>query len=134
MASRNDFSGCSWPALCNSWTWVRLVLPMSRCSTPTYVITRRHWYVVIFTSFPYFFFFFLLYLSFHNLGLTPPGTYNPNACGSDACRGSNSLWARTLDRYTRAGLPECVVSTMSGPPPMTTQDSAHTHTQSQDRN
>ena len=22
------------------------------------------------------------------IGLTPPGTYNPNACGRDACRGS----------------------------------------------
>ena len=55
-----------------------------------------------------------------NLGLTPPGTYNPNAHGSDACRGSNSLWTRTLDRYTWAGLPECVVSTMSGSPPKTT--------------
>ena len=42
--------------------------------------------------------------------------------GSDACRGSNSLGTRTLDRYTRAGLPEYVVSTMSGPPPETTQE------------
>ena len=57
-----------------------------------------------------------------NLELTPPGKYKPNARESDACRGSNSLWTRTLDRYTRAGLPECVVSTMSGPPPKTTQD------------
>ena len=54
------------------------------------------------------------------LGLTPPGTYNPNARVSDACRGCNSLWTRTVDRYTRAGLPECVVSTMSGPPAKTT--------------
>ena len=51
-----------------------------------------------------------------------PGTYNPNARGSDACRGSNCLWTRTLDRYTRAGLLECVVSTMLGPLPETTQD------------
>ena len=57
-----------------------------------------------------------------------PGTYNPNARGSDACRGSNSLWTRTLDRYTTAGLPECVVSTMSGPPPETT----HGRTQTKD--
>ena len=49
-------------------------------------------------------------------------TYKPNARGSDACRGSKSLWTRTLDRYTRAGLPECVISTMSGPPPKTKQD------------
>ena len=62
------------------------------------------------------------YLPSPNVGLTPPGTYKPNAPGSDACRGSNSLWTRALDRYTRAGLPECVVSTMSEPPPKTTQD------------
>ena len=61
-----------------------------------------------------------------NLGLTPYGTYNSNAHGSDACRGSNSLWTRTLDRYTRAGLPECVVSTMSGPPPETTHERTQT--------
>ena len=36
--------------------------------------------------------------------------------------GGASLWTRTLDRYTRSGLPECVVSTMSGPPPKTAQD------------
>ena len=36
---------------------------------------------------------------------------------------------RTVDIYTRAGLPECVVSTMSGPPPETTQDRIQrTHT------
>ena len=62
--------------------------------------------------------FFFLYLSSPNLGLTPPGTYNSNARGSYAFRESN----RTLDRYTRAGLPECAVSTMSGPPQETTQD------------
>ena len=61
-----------------------------------------------------------------NLGLTPPGTYNPSARGSDACRESNCLWTRTVDRYTRASLPECVVSTMSGPPPKTTQDRTQT--------
>ena len=64
---------------------------------------------------------FFKYLSSPNLGLTAPGTYNPYAHGSDACRGSNCLWTRTLYRYTRAGLPECVVSTMSGPPPKTAQ-------------
>ena len=46
-------------------------------------------------------FFFFAYLPSRNLGLTPPGTYKPNARGSDACRGSNSLWTRTLDKYTR---------------------------------
>ena len=70
--------------------------------------------------------FFFAYLPSPNLGLTPSGTYKPNARGSDACRGSNSLWTRTLDRYARAGLPEWVVSTMSGLPPKTTQDRTQT--------
>ena len=69
------------------------------------------------------------YLPSTNLGLTSPGTYKPNARRSEALRGSNSLWTRTLDRYTRAGLPECVVNTMSGPPPKTKQDrTQRTHT------
>ena len=72
-------------------------------------------------------FFFLFFLfTLPNLGLTPPGTYKPNARGSDACRGSNSLWTRTLDRYTSSGLPQCVLSTMSGSPPKTTQDRTQT--------
>ena len=67
-----------------------------------------------------FFFFFT-----PNLGLTPPVTYNPNARRSDAYTGNNSLWNRSLERYTS----ECVVSTMSGPPPKTTQDrTKYTHT------
>ena len=40
----------------------------------------------------------LLHLPSQNLGLTPPGTYNPNVRGSDACRGSNSLWTDTQGR------------------------------------
>ena len=70
--------------------------------------------------------FFFAYLPSPNLGVTSPGTYKPNARGSDACRGSNILWTRTLDRYTRAVLPECVVSTMSGPPPKSKQDRTQT--------
>ena len=73
-----------------------------------------------------FFSFFFRCLPSPNLGLTPPGTYNLNTRGSDACRGSSCLWTRTLDRYTRAGLPECVVSTMSRPPPETSQDRTQT--------
>ena len=42
--------------------------------------------------------------------------------------GSNSLGTRTLDRYTRAGLPQCVVSTVSGPLPETTQGEHKGHT------
>ena len=61
--------------------------------------------------------------------------FNPNARGSDACKGSICLWTRTLGRYTRAGLPECVVNTMLGPPPETARDrTQRRHTQSQDRN
>ena len=51
------------------------------------------------------------------------------ARGSDACKGSNGLWTRTLDRNTRAGLPECVVWTMPGPPSQgqhRTEDKGHT--------
>ena len=74
--------------------------------------------------------FFFMYLPSPDIGLTPPRTYNSNARGSDAYRGSNCLWTITLDRHTRAGLPKCVVSTMSGPPPETardrTQDKEHT--------
>ena len=79
----------------------------------------------------FFFFFFSFfsssssYLPSPNLEHTLPGSYKPNARRSDVCRGSNSLWTRTQDRYTRAGVPECVVSTMSGPPPKTT-DKGHT--------
>ena len=72
------------------------------------------------------FFFFFFYLPSPNLGLTSPETYNPNARRSDAYRGSNSLWTRTLGRYIRTGLPECVVSTNSGPPPETTQNRTRT--------
>ena len=76
-----------------------------------------------------------VYLPSPNLGLTPQGL-TPNARGSDASRGSNCLWTGTLDRYTRAGIPECVVNTMSGSPPETAQDRTQTKdtTQSQDRN
>ena len=67
---------------------------------------------------------FFFFLPSPNLGLTPPGLTTQIPMG----RGSNSLWTRTLERYTRAGLPECVVSTMSGPLPGT----AHDKTQKKD--
>ena len=57
----------------------------------------------------------------------PPGLNNPKARGSDACRGSNRLWTRTLDKQTRAGFLGCVVSTTSGPPSETTQDRTQTN-------
>ena len=70
-------------------------------------------------------FFFFTYLPSPNRGLTPH-----ILTSQMSCRGNNSLWTRTLDWYTRASLPECVVSTVSGPPPETTQDRSdkgHTH-------
>ena len=70
-------------------------------------------------------FWFLCYLPSPNAGLAPQETYNANARGTDNCRGSNRLCTRTLDRYTRAGLPECVVSTISGSPPKITQVRTH---------
>ena len=69
--------------------------------------------------------FFFTYLPSLNLGLTPRDL-QPKCPWSDACRGSNCLWTRTLDRYIRAGLPECVVSTISGPPPGIAQDRTQT--------
>ena len=81
-------------------------------------------YVFLFYVRVIFFFFSLIYPP--QSRIYTPGTYNPNARGSDACRSSNSLRTRILDIYTRAGLPECMVSTMSGPPPKTTQDRTQT--------
>ena len=43
------------------------------------------------------FFFFFAYLPSPNLGLIPPGTYKPNARGSDACGGEQ----QSLDQNTR---------------------------------
>ena len=43
--------------------------------------------------------------------------------------GANRVWTGPLDRYIRAGLPECVVNAMSGPPPENTgqnKDKGHT--------
>ena len=36
------------------------------------------------------------------------------------------MWIITLDRYTRAGLPECVIRAMSEPPSETTKDRTQT--------
>ena len=53
-------------------------------------------------------------------------------------RGSNPspLREQSLDQNTKASLPECAVSTMSGPPPEKTQSITQraTRAQSQDRN
>ena len=67
-----------------------------------------------------------LLFTFPQCGIYTPETYNSNALGIGACRGRNRLWTRTVERYTRTGLHECVVSTMSGSPSETTQDRAQT--------
>ena len=84
-----------------------------RDSTDHATVTRRF-------DLSLFYSFFFVNLPSPNLGLKPPTrTYNPNARGSDACRGSNSLWTRTLNTntqththththtHTRTDLPEC---------------------------
>ena len=94
----------------------------------------------------FFFFFFFLFLSFTlffslylfiylflrvftgpQCRIYTPRDLQPKCPWVRCLRGSNSLWTRTLDRYTRAGLPECVVSTMSGRPPETAQNTKDTH-------
>ena len=72
---------------------------------------------------------FLLLFIIRLFTLPQSRTYIPRDVqvnGSDACRGSNSLWTRTLDICTRAGFPECAVSKISGPRPETTQDRIQT--------
>ena len=66
------------------------------------------------------------YLLSPNLGLTPPRDLQAKFPWVSACSGSNSFWTRTLDCVHKGGLPECVVSTMSVPPPKTTQDRTQT--------
>ena len=62
----------------------------------TTVITKER----IFTLYEEMFYFFLsLLFNLLNVGFT---SYNLNAPGSYACRGSNRLWTRTLDIHTRA--------------------------------
>ena len=68
------------------------------------------------------FFLFSLLFTFLQCSNYIPRDLQPKIRGSDACRGSNRLWTRTLDRYTSAGQPESVVSTISGPLPETTKD------------
>ena len=80
-------------------------------------------------SFFFFFFFFFSFFSYLpslNLGHTPQRLTIQMPVGQMPVGGATVFWSRTLDRYTRAGLPECVVSTMSGPPPKTTQDRTQT--------
>ena len=48
------------------------------------------------TGVPPLFLSFSIIYSPPNVGFTNPGTYSPNVHGSDAYRGSNRLWAKTL--------------------------------------
>ena len=61
-----------------------------RGSNPGPLRDRRLCYRLLHNSEQLIYFFFV-YLPSPNLGHTHPGTYNPNARESDACRGSNSL-------------------------------------------
>ena len=64
-----------------------------------------------------FFLSFFLLFTLPKFRTYTPGTYNPNARGSDAWRGSNSLWTRTLDiQYIHK----------DGPPWMCGQDNSRT--------
>ena len=73
-----------------------------------------------------FIFFFLSYLSSPHVRLPPPPELLSKFPWVRCLYGSDKLWDRTLDRYTRNGLPECLVSTKSGPPPETAQDRTQT--------
>ena len=44
------------------------------------------------------------------VGFTLPGTYNPNARETDACKVSHRLWTRKRGRYARVDISESVVS------------------------
>ena len=77
-----------------------------------------------FLSFSFFSFFLSLLFTFLQCSTyTPPVLQLKCPCVIQyVCRGRNRLWTRTLDRYTRASLPECVVSRILEPPAKTTHD------------
>ena len=66
-------------------------------------------------------FFFIFVFTLPNIGLTLPGTYNSNDHGSDACMGRETM-NQNSRQEKRAGLPEPMVSRMTGPQPEPTQD------------
>ena len=68
--------------------------------------------------------------------LHPPGLTIQMPAGQIPVGETTHFWTRTLDSFTRAGLPESVVSTMSGPSPegRTQNTDKGTPTQSQDGN
>ena len=71
---------------------------------------------IVYVKYVIFFLSSFLYLSIPQSRTYTPGTYNPNARGTDACRRSNCLWIGTLDTQGRASL-----NVWSGPPPETEQ-------------
>ena len=81
----------------------------------------------------FFYFFLSLFVSSSSCIYPPPiqdlhpsGLRIQMPVGQMPVGGSSCLWTRTLDRYTRAGLPECVVGTMSVPLPEAAQDRTQT--------
>ena len=63
--------------------------------------------------------------TFTQCGTYTPGSYNQMLVGQMPVD-EHRLQTRTLDKYTRAGLPEYMVNRMSGAPPETTQDRTKT--------
>ena len=86
-----------------------LILIMTRDIISCNQIIYLRLHIILIVSFSFDLFFIIsdiLYVSFFLSMLFTlsqcrsytPGTYNPNAHASDACRGSNKLWTRTLDK------------------------------------
>ena len=93
--------------MCVCETEYRFIFTLALGSENIYssVLATMFWRGVVFIIFLLLLLLLLLRLFTLSQSRTyTPWTYNPNARGSDACRGSNSLWTRTLDRYTRAGI------------------------------
>ena len=67
------------------------------------------------------YFLLLLLFTLPNLGLTPTLGLTTQMPVSQMPVGG-TVFGPEHQTYTRAGLPECVVNTMSGPPPETIQD------------
>ena len=74
-----------------------------------------------------FFFLSLLFILPQCRKYTLLGIYNPNTRGTDDCREAKDCGPEPRYKYTRAGLPECVVNTMPEPPSETTQDRTQTN-------
>ena len=108
---------------------------MCMCAWWSRKVTILHWSIFIYISlyvsylhakgtitdtFISIFYFFLLLFTIPNVGLTPPGLITQMPVDQMPVRRSK-IWTRTLDKSTRAVLPESVVSRMAVPPAETTQ-------------